>query len=367
MNLLRHPLTIAVLAACCLLLAVLAWSPEWTKQRLADRVHGEILDSDEATAVALVEQLAEYDAAATLHLVALLDDERPDVRRSARDAIRRQVEQWQQQTTAAGDERAAQLIAALAARPADREESTHLFGKVIALRLMNRSLRSTRVDPVQYLSDCQKVLVRTLESPTWVAAGPRPMMSAEIELPDTMPSDLPVAPVALPDGSDDSEFSTTDATEDDEPELSARDPGATGLLLRPDPRLLDDSDSESTPPRLMQPSEGGPPLIDEAAIRKLPTRSLMRHLHGIPDVAAAAEQELRRRGLDDATLPLARGLDHPDVQVRRRLVEAIPHVEGIDHSAWLWQLAEDADPTVRQAARNILSTSSNPLTRGRVR
>ncbi len=79
-----------------------------------------------------------------------------------------------------------------------------------------------------------------------------------------------------------------------------------------------------------------------------------------PAEAAEAETYLRRRGLTDRHLALARQLLDPDPAVRRRLARQLPEVPGLDAAAWLVLLSRDTDAEVRLTALTLLATTGDP-------
>jgi HEAT repeat protein len=74
----------------------------------------------------------------------------------------------------------------------------------------------------------------------------------------------------------------------------------------------------------------------------------------------AAEAELIRRGFTKMQLDLARRLFDPNPEVRKRLVQELPGLQGVDAVPWLMELCRDAETEVRLAAIAFLATSSDP-------
>jgi hypothetical protein len=88
---------------------------------------------------------------------------------------------------------------------------------------------------------------------------------------------------------------------------------------------------------------------------------LIRELNAEDDTRAeAAEAELIRRGFTDMQLDLARKLFDPNPEVRKRLVQELPDLQGVDAVPWLMELCRDAETEVRLAAITFLATSSDP-------
>ena len=88
---------------------------------------------------------------------------------------------------------------------------------------------------------------------------------------------------------------------------------------------------------------------------------LMKELNSESDTRAiAVEAELVRRGFAAVQIDLARRLFDHDPAVRKRLVQEVPGLQGVDAVPWLLQLCRDTDAEVRLAAITFLATSSDP-------
>ena len=88
---------------------------------------------------------------------------------------------------------------------------------------------------------------------------------------------------------------------------------------------------------------------------------LIKDLNAEGDARAeAAEAELIGRGFNAAQIDLARRLFDPNPDVRKKLVQDLPGLEGVDTVPWLLELCRDAEAEVRLAAITILATSSDP-------
>lgn len=353
MRRLRHPLIIATLVACSVVLLVVAVSPRWAAHAIAAELRQRIDAADESTAPSLVEQLGPLNAAGLEHLIALLDDERRLVRQAARATISQRLEFWSRQETASSRQNVEQLAAVLASRGPPRDAHSRVFVKLTALKLLRLPAHASGENRFQFLTDCSTVLERTLSAHVEGPEVARTVQIAEpasAELTDSALAETPFEPLA------------------EIPQEPAESEPADELLNSSDESALPPAEIELHRPRRMRSSEINLPSnqVDDEAIRALPTRSLIRHLHDVPATAEFAERELVRRGFDENALKLARALDHADPRVRQQLCEALPGMSDIDPAPWLWELAEDSDDEVRRTARGILAASSNPQTRGRV-
>lgn len=89
--------------------------------------------------------------------------------------------------------------------------------------------------------------------------------------------------------------------------------------------------------------------------------SLMRELNAENESRAeAVEAELLRRGFSALQIDLAQRLFDPDPAVRKKLVDDLPNLQGVEASPWLLRLCRDSDAGVRLAAITFLATSSDP-------
>jgi HEAT repeats len=78
-----------------------------------------------------------------------------------------------------------------------------------------------------------------------------------------------------------------------------------------------------------------------------------------PTLAAAAQEELQRRGIVGPLVDLARFAGDADPAVRRAFVESLPTLSGVDARPWLLELSYDDDPRVRAAAVTLMATSGD--------
>jgi hypothetical protein len=88
---------------------------------------------------------------------------------------------------------------------------------------------------------------------------------------------------------------------------------------------------------------------------------LLKELNSEDDArAVAVEAELVRRGFSAMQLNLARKMFDADPAVRKRLIQELPGLQGVDSVPWLLELCRDTDAAVRLAAITFLATSSDP-------
>ncbi len=360
MRWLRHPIILLTLLGTALVLVALSFSPRWTQKYFARELAERIAAAEEAEAVPLVPQLAALGDAALPYLVALLDDSRQEVRIATRDTLRGIIAEWGG-ADAASDTSAAALAAAFAEADLPRDLYSRVFVKVSVLQMLRRTMRSGQIDSALFLDHCNLVLERTGDAHV---SQREPRVTKRVSMPrpeETAPFSEPLVAEPAPAGPIVSESisSLPELPLEQEPELLPRGPER----ILPPLHLMPHEPREAVAHEVLEAEAEG---LHLAALRALPTRSLIRHLQGVEAVSAIAERELLRRGFTEQTLQFARALDHPDREIRLKLVEALPSLNGVEAATWLWELAKDHDETVREAARNILATSNNPLTRRRV-
>lgn len=76
--------------------------------------------------------------------------------------------------------------------------------------------------------------------------------------------------------------------------------------------------------------------------------------------ADQARESLLSLGLNADMIEAGRMAFHPNAEFRRQAVRTIWQISGIDPLPFLFRLAKDSDPTVRQKALAVLATVSNP-------
>jgi HEAT repeats len=100
------------------------------------------------------------------------------------------------------------------------------------------------------------------------------------------------------------------------------------------------------------------PNVRRAAIVSLASESeVVREEHFLPllhdadpQVQYVSELALRKRGLQDEDIKLARLISHKNARVRLRVLHYLPHMPELNLSSWLRQLSNDTEPAVRAAA-----------------
>jgi len=108
------------------------------------------------------------------------------------------------------------------------------------------------------------------------------------------------------------------------------------------------------------PNNRTDPVLDRGDLTSISTRQLIRALSGSEEEAARAATRLAERGFGTQQMEVARRLADPDPAVRRRLVEQVVRLAGIDPRRWLLWLSEDGHADVRLAALTVMATSKDP-------
>ncbi len=107
-------------------------------------------------------------------------------------------------------------------------------------------------------------------------------------------------------------------------------------------------------PRLL----GGDELGD--VLPNLSSIDLMRLLHNSDArLSEGAEAELIHRQFSDVEVELGRRLTDADPVVRRKLVDTLPRIPGLNPKPWLLWLSEDSAAEVRRSALTLMATSSD--------
>jgi len=108
-------------------------------------------------------------------------------------------------------------------------------------------------------------------------------------------------------------------------------------------------------------AKGGVQPMSQAELAAAETRTLMRQLRAQDkSLAAAASDELLRRGFGQVHLDLARRLFDPNAEARKELARLLPGLRSVDATVWLLWLACDEDPEVRLVAITLMATTGDP-------
>ncbi len=360
-HLAMRPKLLAVIALAAGLAAVVGAAVLWLRSDAV--VHAAWRDTIlAAPAEALPALLREFDAqpdVAIPLLVELLSSERPEVVAAVGRALHETLEDWRLLPADEADRNIARLAVELASHveelpPTGRQAAAELAKEMLLWPLDDKNIRTGDV-----LANCETIL-RSSKATGERAIGiehaiaDRPPIPADLKTPALAGGGLPETPAQLPP----LPAVTPNATAQP-PQSLLQPPGEFHAPLAIPLRLVE----ESPPPIERQSHNEVAGEVPSQTLADLSELQLARLLHASnPQVAAAAEQELRTRGLGDRELTLARALRHPDPREREAFARALPQIAGIDPQFWLNQLAGDEDPQVRRAAINIVASRDNEAT-----
>ncbi|MGD0654282.1 MAG: HEAT repeat domain-containing protein [Thermoguttaceae bacterium] len=336
--------------------------------------------------------IAELDAAGIPVLIEALGSERECVAQAAKQELFARLEQWR---TLSADEYALRLTA-LAEELAGQVDHFCPEGQRdaadVAGRMLIRPLQGGGVEAHKLLAASEKILRVGLNAKgeskrIKTAAFARPALLAAddisnaLELPWSESSESAEETindggsagksVFPPEGSDDDESPAADSL--------ANQPWMLGRQGKNQKRASRIADSDETPSQSgrnvaldgqsagtgrVRPVSHDAAGIDgrlSALLAAEDAVELTRELNAKDDTKAeAAEAELIRRGFTKMQLDLARKLFDPNPQVRKRLVQELPGLQGVDAVPWLMELCRDAETEVRLTAITFLATSSDP-------
>lgn len=396
---------IAVISA--LVAGLTGWASwVWHKQvhRLAPRLAEQLEQAPPDQLDLLLDQVARLDERGITVLTDALGSRRQDVVERASAALRDQLEWWRTLPGSVAGPRLARLVQALA----DRVERFGPGGRYQANRLAELVLAwpDDRVClDAAVISACERLIRAAAEQdlPDQGQTGPRfHDSSLEPDKPSCVISGLPLGRIAVQPGGRIPVQAGIAAGPGRKPRPPPEQSGQ-GHPADPTPPSRAGSEqrhssSEPAQPQIEGGGPDGPEQPRRLSVANQPawlsaTRpgerdgqagagthvaapqtetaelfELMRQLHSqTPHKAAEAEAELRRRGLSDHHVALARRLFDPDPKTRWELARLLPQVPGLDSTAWLLQLGQDRHSEVRLTALTLLATTGDPRLLDQVR
>jgi hypothetical protein len=346
----------------------------------------------------VVHEIAELDAAGIPVLVEALGSERECVAQAAKQELFARMEHWR---TLSADEYAARLTG-LAEELAGQVDNFDPAGQRdaadVAGRMLLRPIKGGGTEAQKLLAASEKVLRAGLnakgESKRIKAADfARPELLAmddisnALELPwsessesagETIADSTPVndggsagKSISPPAGSDDDESPAADSLANQPWMLGRRGKTQKWASRIPDGDETGSEtgrnvalDGQSAGSGRVRPASHDAAGIDgrlSALLAAEDAVELIKELNAEDDAGGgAAEAELIRRGFTEAQIGLARMLFDPNPEVRKRLVQELPGLQGVDAVPWLMELCRDSEAEVRLAAITFLATSSDP-------
>ena len=399
------PMLVAPAMAVCLI-ALVVWLRPVQDRLMVNDWRDRLATYDDSQVAAAFDQLLVIGDASIPVLTELLGSERASVAEAARRTLLDETERWM--LLPADDE--ATKLALLAAALAQHVDKFGPAARGLAARLTQqillRPFDSPSVDSVQLLAHCDAVLIHVAaRNPQPERYWPQAVFNPLGEVEPTgrraadnaalVESDLgqraPVPGGGLP--VETAQVPKLPTVQTVGPQTAAQSNGLPKLLPTPPagtlpirspqpPGLLPDwrdarrnrsgvghlqtggashlRTTDSARAMARNTLRAGHAADLRSPLAKQKPLTLMRSLHDINQATAqAAIRELKRRGLSETELRLARDLTHPDPSVRRQLVDALATVAGINARPWLLVLATDLDAEVRLAALSSMATSSD--------
>ena len=350
-------LTLALLLAYWL---VLPGAQVKTRQLLADRYERDLATAAAEEIPGLIAALDQLGEAGLPALLRCLVSPRPELSQAAATALNKQVQTWRKLPPQQSLPLLAQLLKGLSENPQAVPQQQRALARQWALLALtwpqDTSERASRVPLTsQLLGDSERLLqaLPAVENGSSFGGEVSPNsnwpLTSNIATSDLPGGNLPIAP----------------ATSDDLPTgpiLASRDPREpsrfTPDLLPVDPVEPRRFIAPRVPEVPREPATTGRAGIDPASANtRLTDLELMRDLNSdAANERIAAARDLRLRGYQPLHLAIAAKMTHPEAAQRRKLVEELPRLGGINPAPWLKYLCEDEDASVRQAAKSILAT-----------
>ena len=365
---------LALLLPLLLAVATAAWwqthTPNSAQTCAAWREHFRTLD--DSGALDSLRRLAARDQHALPALVAALSSRRAPLVRQAKVELVDHLNRWALLEMEAIEPRQVELLELLAGEIEQCDIAGQRASVDLALRILAEPTQSEAEIAARILAACETILQKREPAPTTIVAEPAPVGSAPTRSADPVMSEprpaplhepigaqmrLPPLPKAMPSLSAPSTNQNTTH--------SLNDP--TKMQANHEPRRINDSatvDSQPVnPPTALISAEGRRPSTS-AVLQGLGPASLVDLLSAWHDVALGErqtiERELTRRKITPRQIEIGLGLTSPNVDERRRWLDQLPRMSGIDPKPWLLWLTRDDSAEIRLAALQIMSTASEP-------
>lgn len=340
---------ICVLAITALVVGVAFSMARAPRKRLAAAIGESIARRSESEAIDAITRLAAFNEDAITWYVAALADPRESVSKAAAAQLEIQLERWRTLDAIAFEQRWRTLIieidrhrSAYTPQAWRRVESlvrkslevpsvAHLSGKaqpwkIQIMGLAESLLREARLHPVSHRNE-STVAAAPFEPPS----GDQAALVAISQEPRR-----PVPSVAT--------------------NSAAPPPAYTARLERRIPAVLTQTDDVAP---VVTPSRRHPDRVIGESL-EVTGWSELELIQGLQtaDVTLlnSVVEELIRRGYHDSHLEAARRLFDPDPRVRRKLIDELPELVGINPKVWLEELSQDDNDAVRTAAIAMLRT-----------
>ena len=385
------------------------------ERMVADQLASQLTDADLPQIRTTLQALADLDESGLATLVRLLDSTNPAVVTAAKQTLDRQIEDWRVRGATYWSPRVEVFVGSLADHAEQFRPHARRQAAVYAAELMQWPTENEVVDRVDILVACDQVLhiadsarialQETTESrlPTkgtldssMEEARKTNTMDEQIEKFASLPggglpinveviSELPTRPqvrsaaTPLPPRTLMPRTDTLPIDQDAEnPSSKTLQDSTSGK--RAESRSLRWGNARQVGGQLTASDTDGPTLqrvdstefvqTDKSNGQSMESLALLDVIAQLiaedEDIVFAAERELIRRGFNSRESKFARRLAAADVKMRREMVTALPHLQGIDTRRWLLLLTEDPDADVRLSAYRWLATTADVLTLKRI-
>ena len=395
---------VAAWFAVALLAAVVALRP-WEERLLADRLTEELATLSDEAAGDAVRRLALVGDSALPALVQSLGSERASVAEAARGVLLEEIDYWELLSAHESSPKLATLARSLAAEVDRFGPSSRGLAAELAERILRWPTDTHAIDRSELIANCSAVLDRTApdllradllrvevteRSLLTPADASRFVQAASPHAPSEASESQVLAMTKLPGGGLPIESFEVPASPPREliagpfgvgtPRTSPPGRGPASVLApgdQPPPDKLPITSSARPVPGVSGRASGGgllraddpegphvPRLLGGGELwRELPNLGsidLMRLLHNIDArLTEGAEAELVHRGFSDVEVELGRRLTDADPAVRRKLIDTLPRIPGLNPKPWLLWLSEDSAAEVRRSALTLMATSSD--------
>lgn len=347
---LRWTTFVALAAACAIGVAAGWWLQRPPLERLAESWGRAIAEQDEAEAIISVARLGEFDEAAIPWWAEVLTDPREEVLVVAIAALDRETARWQSLGEDALSKRWEKLINEIEVRRSRFSPTAWSQIAMVARRGVSATHGMRGPKRTAFLLAAESLLH---EAPIHAVPAKANQNVADSD------------PIAVPTGENAALMAlaspvTKNGLTDEAYSKSKPPPGYTARLDRRAPNILTQGDHEEGPREHKTNVSQSTSAADSSGddLRGWSEVDLMKALQSSDRfIAASAAKELKKKGYRDVHINAAQRLFDADPLERRRLVDELPSIRGIDPRPWLEQLARDENEAVRNAAEATLQTA----------
>lgn len=407
MGLLRPTSLPRLIAVLLVLLPVVVVTtvPGWRPSDMMARHLGKDLEFAGPELLAMrLEQLAELDQAGLPVLTAALVSRRPALVESVASTLHTLLDRWARLPASESSPRVTYLAKLLAQDVEQYPPATRYLAADLAARLLRWPTPANGPRDPALLAHCEELLragmaelarnessatdaslaasaPQTQDAARVLSAADHPAGVVALAFASGLGEELPVEEV---DSASRLPISEEDQVVPGDPERAIAWPDlqhapAASSTLR--------ESKDATGPLASPPAEPATPMLEPVRqpaatqqdnavsgespasvdLDQVPDLELIRLWNGAGDERARAiEDQLRRRGLSELEVNLARRLADPDPRVRRELVHSLPQLPT-SPGKWLFWLSYDPAPEIRRLVVSLMATSHDPRLERRLR